>query len=276
MAEVHGSAAPAAAIPDFLTGTEAQLSRPLGRPDAWWSRPAALDAGPRLGHFLFWCAAFALASLVLDLALRPLMDRLTAAVPALADALGQPHAVLLRTALLQGVLLLALWTLLLRPFGWTHRPGWSLASLRWRWVAAGLVMMVVAVVVCAAWLVAMDRPENRLMGALMARGSAVLLVLSMVVLAPLVEELVCRDLLFGALARTRLRALGAWLVSSVCFAMVHGQYDRFELLPVFLIGLILGWIRWRTGSVLTTVVIHASWNGLLVGLSLALRAGGML
>ena len=43
------------------------------------------------------------------------------------------------------------------------------------------------------------------------------------------------------------------LVISLLFTVIHMQYDWFGLFQVFLIGLLLGWIRWRSGSTLLTM-----------------------
>ena len=37
---------------------------------------------------------------------------------------------------------------------------------------------------------------------------------------------------------------------------MHVQYDAFTLGQIFLIGLLLGWMRWASGSTLLTIVLH--------------------
>ena len=42
--------------------------------------------------------------------------------------------------------------------------------------------------------------------------------------------------------------------------LFRSQYDWFGIVQVFLIGLILAWARWRSGSVLLTIAMHALTN----------------
>jgi len=41
---------------------------------------------------------------------------------------------------------------------------------------------------------------------------------------------------------------------------LHVQYDWAGMLQIFIVGLFLGWIRWRSGSTLLTFVLHALFN----------------
>ncbi len=79
------------------------------------------------------------------------------------------------------------------------------------------------------------------------------------ILAPLAEELVFR----GAVLRTLLKftthhspltAFAAILVSAVIFGAVHGNVQQF--VHALLIGLILGWMYYRTDSIMPGVLFH--------------------
>ena len=37
---------------------------------------------------------------------------------------------------------------------------------------------------------------------------------------------------------------------------MHVQYDAFILVLIFGIGLLLGWLRWASGSALLTIILH--------------------
>jgi membrane protease YdiL (CAAX protease family) len=41
---------------------------------------------------------------------------------------------------------------------------------------------------------------------------------------------------------------------------MHTQYELFFLTQIFVLGLLLGWIRWRSGSTLLTIMLHALVN----------------
>ena len=74
-------------------------------------------------------------------------------------------------------------------------------------------------------------------------------------LAPLSEEIVMR----GAILKELLKSekLGVWTaitISAVLFALIH--MNPVQMPHAFLIGLLLGWMYWRTGSILPGVAYH--------------------
>lgn len=85
--------------------------------------------------------------------------------------------------------------------------------------------------------------------------------------APFVEETTYRGFLWRGLERTFLRGPGTLVVTAFAFASVHYRYylqDGTFFLPAFLspffTGLILGWVRWRSGSTLASMVAHSITN----------------
>lgn len=74
------------------------------------------------------------------------------------------------------------------------------------------------------------------------------------IFAPLVEELVFR----GAILRSLLGSLNkhwlAILISAILFALIH--LNLAQMPHAFIIGLLLGWIYYRTGSILPGVAFH--------------------
>jgi len=87
--------------------------------------------------------------------------------------------------------------------------------------------------------------------------------------APVVEELFFRGLFFGALRKRGVGAVLTIVITAVVFAGFHLEPLRFlVLLPT---GLVLGWVRWRTGSTGAAMLTHGIVNGpgaiaLLVGM----------
>ena len=81
---------------------------------------------------------------------------------------------------------------------------------------------------------------------------------SSVVVAPVVEEVVFRGLLFATLRR-RLPALAAATVSGAVFALAHG-YGLMGFLSVFASGVLWAWAYERSGSLLPAIVAHAANN----------------
>jgi hypothetical protein len=77
-------------------------------------------------------------------------------------------------------------------------------------------------------------------------------------LAPAVfEEIAFRGVIFDRLSR----ALGereGWLVQAAFFSVLHLSPVIFP--THFAMGLILGWLRMRTGSLIPGMILHAAWN----------------
>ena len=99
--------------------------------------------------------------------------------------------------------------------------------------------------------------------------SVVLAVLSLVVIAPIVEEIVFRGLLFGALAG-RLGVLGSAVITALLFGAVHGDPVLFPTLVAM--GFVTALAYAGTGNLWVAVTLHALNNALgalfIVGASL--------
>ena len=52
------------------------------------------------------------------------------------------------------------------------------------------------------------------------------------------------------------RGVVAVVVIAVLWALMHVQYAWVFVGQIFIIGLLLGWVRWRSGSTLLTIVLH--------------------
>jgi membrane protease YdiL (CAAX protease family) len=89
-----------------------------------------------------------------------------------------------------------------------------------------------------------------------ADGALWLLVLAFCVVAPATEEFFARGFLYRGWSESFLRPVGAILLSSLVWTAMHLQYDLFFLGEVFSIGLLLGYLRYRSGSTWLTVVVH--------------------
>lgn len=92
-------------------------------------------------------------------------------------------------------------------------------------------------------------------------GGAALLAFLAVGMAPLFEELFFRGFLFRGLARSWGWPLGA-LVSGAAFGAIHLQLTVF--FPLFVLGVALAWVYQKTGSLWTSITLHAVFNGISV------------
>ena len=93
-----------------------------------------------------------------------------------------------------------------------------------------------------------------------AEGILPAMLFAAIVVAPAGEEVLFRGFLFRGFARTERAVWPAIVVISLLWAALHIQYDWTGLLQIFLIGLLLGWVRWRSGSLWLTFVLHALFN----------------
>ena len=87
-----------------------------------------------------------------------------------------------------------------------------------------------------------------------------LFILLAVVAAPITEELFFRGWLYTGL-RSRVGATVTILVTATLFALAHWEKTHLYALAVFPVGLALGLIRERTGSIGATMTFHAGYNG---------------
>ncbi len=92
-----------------------------------------------------------------------------------------------------------------------------------------------------------------------------LIIVTMALAPAVLEEFCFRGFLFGAL-RTRLTAVWTVVVSALVFGIFHEILFPGRLLPSTFLGLVLGWVRLRTGSIRPGMVLHALHNALLLSI----------
>jgi membrane protease YdiL (CAAX protease family) len=83
--------------------------------------------------------------------------------------------------------------------------------------------------------------------------------LAVVVFAPVGEEIAFRGFLFRGLLRPG-REIHAIVIVALAWSLLHFQYDWLGVAQIFLIGLVLGWFRWASGSTTVTIVMHVLIN----------------
>jgi membrane protease YdiL (CAAX protease family) len=91
-------------------------------------------------------------------------------------------------------------------------------------------------------------------------GVLPLMLFAAVIVAPAGEEIMFRGYLFRGFVRSERSAWPAIVVISLLWAAPHLQYDLSGISEIFVAGLFLGWMRWRSGSTLLTFLLHALFN----------------
>ncbi|HOW65267.1 MAG TPA: ABC transporter permease subunit/CPBP intramembrane protease [Candidatus Paceibacterota bacterium] len=74
---------------------------------------------------------------------------------------------------------------------------------------------------------------------------------------------VCEEFFFRGFILAALRRLGRWpaiLISALLFGLAHASIYR--LLPTLCLGVLLGWLVWKTGSISCGILAHALNNGI--------------
>jgi len=84
--------------------------------------------------------------------------------------------------------------------------------------------------------------------------------LTSIVGAPVSEELLMRAFLTSALSRSPLGYRGAAVVTSALWAALHLGNSWINYINVFVAGLFLCWLLWRTGSIRVPIACHACFN----------------
>ena len=141
---------------------------------------------------------------------------------------------------------------------------------------AGLLLGValVPVVLQVLALVSSDIPawqqreiEQNLQGWRQTRQAMLVGLILVFVIIAVSEEVLFRGYLFSAL-RARTSALATIGVSALLFGLMHMLSPSLlgweRLFATTLLGIVLGWVCWRTNSIWPGMLLHACYNGVLV------------
>ena len=136
------------------------------------------------------------------------------------------------------------------------RKGWSMA------------LIVSAMALACAFVIepiSMLLPEmSEVMKAAMEMlldGPVWIVLISVSVFAPFFEEWLCRGIILRGLL-TKVKPAWAIVISALVFGLIHG--NLWQAIPAFIIGVILGYVYYKTGSLKLTMLMHCVNNTLSV------------
>jgi membrane protease YdiL (CAAX protease family) len=170
-----------------------------------------------------------------------------------------------------GLLMLFLWLTLavLRQAPFWRTVGWralpppaSLSGASWRYFLTGCFLAIFVGLAGTR----IRQPQNMPIQELLKDRTGTLLVMALaVLLAPLVEETVFRGYLYPLLARRLGVPLGI-VLTGLFFGMLHGvqlgwTWGLVGLL--MLVGIVLTYVRARTGTVVASYFVHLGYNSML-------------
>jgi uncharacterized protein len=136
---------------------------------------------------------------------------------------------------------------------------------RWREVMIAVAGLAVVILLSDVLTVALGRElvppfQLKLYRSAQAAGSLIPLWLALVVVAPVGEELLFRGFLFRGFVHGPRDALPGILAISLIWSLLHIQYDWFGASLVFLIGMLLGYVRLHSGSTTLVILLHMLLN----------------
>ncbi len=161
-----------------------------------------------------------------------------------------------------------------QPWGTVFRWPLKLKFDRVMTQAFGLMIGMGLLDTAYGWIISqwagkpMDQESIPILKYAVSTGPAVAF-LAIVLIGPIVEEILFRGLLWEAL-QPRSGTRAAVIVTSLVFAVVHLQVVGF--VPVFLVGMVLCWARWKSGSLGLPMVLHCLNNGFFFGWMLLSRS----
>ena len=98
----------------------------------------------------------------------------------------------------------------------------------------------------------------------MLKGPVWIVLLSVSVFAPFFEEWLCRGIILRGLLK-KMKPGWAIVISALIFGLIH--MNLWQAIPAFIIGTILGYVYYKTGSLKLTMLMHCVNNTLSVILS---------
>ena len=135
-----------------------------------------------------------------------------------------------------------------------------------RLIAAGAFLAITVLLVSSFFPTPSDSPLEKL---LTTTPSLVMFVVFGIAAAPILEEIIFRGFLF-----TVLMDLFGWrvavVITSVLFAGLHLSQLRGNwpaVIVIFLVGFVLTLVRYRTDSLIPSVIMHTAYNAMIFGIS---------
>jgi membrane protease YdiL (CAAX protease family) len=136
---------------------------------------------------------------------------------------------------------------------------------RWRDVVIAAAGLLVVIAAADALTFALGKEmvpafQLNLHRTAQAEGTLPWLWLAIIIAAPVGEELLFRGFMFRGFVHEPRDALPGILVIALIWSMLHVQYDWFGTAQVFAIGVLFGFVRWRTGSTTLVILLHMLLN----------------
>lgn len=195
------------------------------------------------------------------------------AMRSLGVSFGEANTVILNTIVAAAIYILTLVVVLGVPWwarkrrtskgelGVASTPSWLDIGLAPAGFIVYFILSALLVYLAGLLIPSIDMQEVQNVGfsSLTERYEVALAFFSLVIVAPLAEELLFRGYLYGKL-RKSVPIWAAIIMTSLVFAVVHGQWN--VAIDVFALSLVMCGLREVTGSIWSGVILHTIKNGL--------------
>ena len=139
------------------------------------------------------------------------------------------------------------------------RKGWSMALIVSAMALAGAFVIEPVSMLLPEMSEVMKSAMEMLLD-----GPVWLVLISVSIFAPFFEEWLCRGIILRSLL-TKVKPAWAIVISALVFGLIHG--NLWQAIPAFIIGVILGYVYYKTGSLKLTMLMHCVNNTLSVIIS---------
>jgi len=236
-----------------------------------YSPPVANRIGPDRVPWGFWDVVVAALPLILSFVLAVVVHFLPSSTGTPASQTPTSTKILIANSVvgfvIYGVILLLIWLVTVHKYhiGWSalgirRPPGWYLALvlpiLLGMYLAAGAVSWVIIKLFYGGTA---NNPQVKDLtgGGGFSWTSLILALITASIVAPVIEELLFRGMLYGWL-RTRWSAVGGGVLSAAIFSGAHAI--PLILASIFVVGLTLAIVYEKTKSTLATMTLHSLFN----------------
>ncbi len=162
-------------------------------------------------------------------------------------------------AALVGVLLIIWLTAVRKPL--TVKSYLDLYTPKLKDILKWLGIMVLVIMAMETVNVILDRETPEFMTKVYESSTNLpLLLIAVTIAAPFFEEFLFRGYLLEGLRHSWVGTVGAVLFTSAFWAIIHVQYGAFEIVTIFLIGIILSIAKLKTGSLYLPIAMHFFMN----------------
>lgn len=150
--------------------------------------------------------------------------------------------------------------------GITVRQYLGLRRIEWRVVAKWCLVLLVLETCSDIVKHILGRPvaSDFALGVLATAYCIPLLLLGFIVVGPIAEEVFFRGFLFEGIRHSRMGPAAAIVITSLVWSAMHTQYDLYNMVTVFLIGLLLGYARLKCRSIYASLAMHMFLNGVSI------------